>query len=200
MNEKLEGMSTGADAYVEKPFDAEYLTAIVKNLLKQREQLKQKFSGLSSSHKSPEELVATDRLFMEKVNEIVKARLTDPSFAMDQLQNELGMSRSQLYRKFKGISDRNPSEYIRILRIQHSLELLKTKQYTVYEVAYMSGFSNETHFITCSNGILVSLLVNTWPTTPDGLIPWFKDRNLEHFERFLGKIEIHRFLHQPIFI
>ena len=90
-----------------------------------------------------------DRLFMEKVNEIVKAKLADPSFALDQLQKEIGMSRGQLYRKFKMISDKNPSEYIRILRLQHSLELLKTKRYSVYEVAYMSGFSNVSYFSTC---------------------------------------------------
>jgi ligand-binding sensor domain-containing protein/signal transduction histidine kinase/AraC-like DNA-binding protein len=149
VDEKIQGVSNGADAYVEKPFDAEYLKSIVKNLLKQREQLRQKFSGLTPSENTHEEHTGTDQLFMKKMNGIVKAKLADPSFGLDQLQKEIGMSRSQLYRKFKMISDKSPSEYIRILRLQHSLELLKAKRYSVYEVSDMSGFTNETHFITC---------------------------------------------------
>jgi len=149
VDEKIEGMATGADAYLEKPFDPDYLSAIVKNLLEQREKLRQKFSGSGHPDPNQEALGSTERLFMDKVNGIITANLADTAFSVDQLLQEIGMSRSQLYRKFKAISDRNPSEYIRMLRLQHALELLKKKDHTVNEVAYMSGFSNVSYFNTC---------------------------------------------------
>ena len=149
VDEKIEGMETGADAYVEKPFDLDFLTALVKNLINQRKKLRQKFSGLNGDAFKPDETAGADQLFIQKVYEIVKNHLSDPAFAVDQLLLEVGMSRSQLYRKFKAISEKNPSEYIRIVRLQHAAELLKKKEYTINEVAFKSGFGNVSYFNTC---------------------------------------------------
>ena len=149
MDEKIDGISSGADAYVEKPFDAEYLSAIVKNLLEQREKLRFKYSGKGSPDEMQGDLEGAERQFMERISEIIKPKLSDPSFSVENLMREIGMSRSQLYRKFKAISDRNPSEYIRILRLQHAQKLLRSGTYSVNEVAYMSGFSNVSYFNTC---------------------------------------------------
>ena len=149
VDEKIEGVETGADAYIEKPFNAEYLTAMVSNLLEQRRKLRQKFSGLSEEVIKPGEAMGADQLFLQKVNKIVMDHISDPAFAVDQLLREVGMSRSQLYRKFKAISERNPSEYIRVLRLQHATKLLRKNQYTISEVAYMSGFANVSYFNTC---------------------------------------------------
>ena len=95
------------------------------------------------------DLEGAERQFMERISEIIKPKLSDPSFSVENLMREIGMSRSQLYRKFKAISDRNPSEYIRILRLQHAQKLLRSGTYSVNEVAYMSGFSNVSYFNTC---------------------------------------------------
>ncbi len=149
VEEKIEGLETGADAYVEKPFDEEYLDVVVSNLLEQRKKLRQKFSGLTAVSLEGEETIDDEQLFIHKINEIVLAHISDPTFAVDQLLLELGMSRSQLYRKFKAISDRNPSEYIRLVRLQHAAELIRKKKYSVSEVAYMSGFGNVSYFNTC---------------------------------------------------
>ncbi|MCK5136792.1 MAG: response regulator [Bacteroidales bacterium] len=147
--EKIEGVETGADAYVEKPFDADYLAALVRNLLAQRKKLRQKFSGLSEDELKPGETGGADQVFLQKVNEIVMDHISDPAFAVDQLLLEVGMSRSQLYRKFKAISERNPSEYIRVLRLQYATKLLRKNSHTISEVAFMSGFGNVSHFNTC---------------------------------------------------
>ena len=149
VDEKIEGVETGADAYVEKPFDADYLAAMVRNLLAQRKKLRQKFSGLSEDELKPGETGGSDQVFLQKVNEIVKDHISDPAFGIDQLLLEVGMSRSQLYRKFKAISERNPSEYIRVLRLQYAIKLIRKNSYTISEVAFMSGFGNVSHFNTC---------------------------------------------------
>ena len=150
MDEKIEGLKTaGADAYVEKPFDPEYLSVQVRNLLLQRKKLKEKYSGLATSTLNADEKVDEDSIFLQKINKIVNDRISDPSFGVDQLLLEIGMSRSQLYRKFKVISDKNPSEYIRILRLQYACSLLDDSNYTISEIAYMSGFGNISYFNTC---------------------------------------------------
>jgi DNA-binding response OmpR family regulator/anti-sigma regulatory factor (Ser/Thr protein kinase) len=146
---KLEGLETGADAYLEKPFDAEYLTVLVKNLLKQRKKLRQKFSGKIEQPSDAEGLNGVEKEFLDKVNGIVMAHISNPEFSVENLMEEVGMSRSQLYRKFKAISNRNPSEYIRLLRLGHAADLLREGKYTINEVAFMSGFGNVSYFNTC---------------------------------------------------
>lgn len=150
IDEKIEGLeATGADAYVEKPFDPEYLSVLIRNLLSQRRALIEKFSGLASDALKPEEVADENQIFLQKINKIVYDNISDSSFAVDQLLVEIGMSRSQIYRKFKAISDKNPSEYIRILRLQYACDLLQQNGHTISEIAYMSGFGNISYFNTC---------------------------------------------------
>lgn len=150
IDEKIEGLeATGADAYVEKPFDPEYLSVLIRNLLTQRRVLIEKFSGLASDVLKPDEIADENQIFLQKINKIVHEHISDSSFAVDQLLVEIGMSRSQIYRKFKAISDKNPSEYIRILRLQYACDLLQKNGYTISEIAYMSGFGNISYFNTC---------------------------------------------------
>jgi signal transduction histidine kinase/ligand-binding sensor domain-containing protein/DNA-binding response OmpR family regulator len=150
IDEKIEGMeAAGADAYVEKPFDAEYLSVLIRNLLTQRRKLIEKFSGLGAGEPKPGEIADENQVFLQKINKIVNDHISESSFSVDQLLVEIGMSRSQLYRKFKAISDKNPSEYIRILRLQFACDLLQNKAYTISEIAYMSGFENISYFNTC---------------------------------------------------
>ncbi|MDT8432352.1 MAG: two-component regulator propeller domain-containing protein [Bacteroidales bacterium] len=150
IDEKIEGMeAAGADAYVEKPFDPEYLSVLVRNLLSQRRKLIEKFSGLGASSSRHGEMENENQVFLQRINQIVQDNIAESSFSVDQLLVEIGMSRSQLYRKFKAISDKNPSEYIRILRLQYACDLLQVKDHTISEIAYMSGFENISYFNTC---------------------------------------------------
>ncbi|HKK61891.1 MAG TPA: two-component regulator propeller domain-containing protein, partial [Bacteroidales bacterium] len=150
IDEKIEGLDkAGADAYIEKPFDPEYLSVQIRNLLTQRKKLKDKYSGLIAEKSKPEEKINKDELFLQNINKIVNEHITDPYFSIDQLLEEIGMSRSQLYRKFKAISDKNPSEYIRILRLQYASELISKNNNTISEIAFMSGFGNVSYFNTC---------------------------------------------------
>lgn len=149
VDEKIMGMETGADAYIEKPFDADLLSATVHNLLSQRKKLQQKFSGFNPPETSASAKNSAEEKFMAKVDKIITHHISEPDFSLDDLLKEIGMSRSQLYRKFKAISERNPSEYIRLLRIQHAEKLIRKNELSINEVAWQSGFNNVSYFNTC---------------------------------------------------
>jgi len=149
VEQRIEGLGVGADAYVAKPFDNNYLTALVKNLLAQRKMLREKFSENSDFIIEDELITGADKAFLEKIEAIVQENISDPEFSVEQMLSVVHMSRSQLYRKFKALINKNPSEYIRILRLKYAVGLLNQKQYGVNEIAYMSGFGNVSYFITC---------------------------------------------------
>ena len=149
IEQKIVGMELGADAYIEKPFDSDYLTAVVRNLLEQRKNLREKYSIQVGSILDNTDVEGADKIFFEKVEEIVQSNISDPEFSVDQLIVMVNMSRSQLYRKFKATTDKNPSEYIRILRLKHAANLILKKEFTISEIAFMSGFGNVSYFITC---------------------------------------------------
>ena len=90
--------------------------------------------------------IAVEDAFLKKVRKIVAAHYDDEYFALPQLCEKIGMSRSQLFRKMKVLIEESPSDFIRIYRMQQALQLLQTKQYSVKEVAYKVGFKDIPHF------------------------------------------------------
>jgi len=149
VEQKIEGLGAGADAYIEKPFDSDYVTAQVDNLLAQRNKLRDKFSENSEFVIDEEFINGSDQKFLQKIEETINENISDSDFSLEQLLSVVNMSRSQLYRKFKALVNKNPSEYIRIVRLKYAVTLLNKKQYSVNEIAYMSGFGNVSYFITC---------------------------------------------------
>jgi signal transduction histidine kinase/ligand-binding sensor domain-containing protein/DNA-binding response OmpR family regulator len=145
---KIEGLETGADAYIEKPFEMEYLEAVIKNLLKQRENLKKRFSSEPDIDLSELGLSTQERKFIEKTRSIIDANLGNPDFSVESLGMELGLSRSQLFRKFKTLYELKPSELIKTERLKKSKELLASKDFNINEVANLTGFKSSSYFIT----------------------------------------------------
>jgi DNA-binding response OmpR family regulator len=145
---KIEGLETGADAYIEKPFEMEYLKAVIKNLLKQRESLKKRFSSEPDIALAELGLSSHERKFIEKTRSIIDANLGNPEFSVENLGMELGLSRSQLFRKFKTLYELKPSELIKTERLKKSKELLATKDFNINEVANLTGFKSSSYFIT----------------------------------------------------
>ncbi len=143
---KLEGLEMGADAYVEKPFEFKFLNTVVTNLLNQRAAMKEKYllenlmlAGNSQDH--------VESKFLKKVEEIVINYLSDPEFSIVVLSDKLNVSRSQLFRKFKSITGKSPSDFIRILRLKKAAEIMLHDDIGVNEVAYAVGFTTPSHFI-----------------------------------------------------
>jgi signal transduction histidine kinase/CheY-like chemotaxis protein/AraC-like DNA-binding protein len=145
---RVEGINTGADAYLEKPFIQDELEALVENLIKQRMLLKQKYLLPVTGEGNKNILPAIEQNFIDRINAAVEHHLDDASFGADQLASEIGMSRAQLHRKLKAIIGRSPGELIRANRLAHAHYLLKSGVANVSEAAYQVGFTSPTSFST----------------------------------------------------
>lgn len=146
---EMEGLESGADAYITKPFKWKHLSAVIKNLLESRERLRLKFSEQPGMNADVLTTNSRDKEFIEKIMAIIEQRITDSQLSVEELSKELAMSRSNLHKKLKSLSGMGPNELIRLIRLKHAAKLLTAKQHTVAEVAYLSGFSSPSYFTKC---------------------------------------------------
>lgn len=147
-----EGIGTGADAYITKPFSPDILGLTVSNLLQSRENLMRFYRNLftqDSNGESSKDLNSLDEKFLQSIYEMLKANIDKTDFNINELCDVLNMSRSLVYKKVKMLTGLSPLEYIRSLRMQEAAKLLKTKKYKVFEVVYMVGFSDLKYFRQC---------------------------------------------------
>lgn len=156
---RVEGLETGADAYLGKPFHADELRAQVANLLSQRQRLRERFrvspaplsttAPLPGPAPTPVDVPSADTAFLQKAQAVVEAHIDDSLFTIDAFAEEMGLSRRQLQRKLKAVSDQTPSAFIRLLRLKRGAQLLEQGYGYVADVAYAVGFNNPTYFTTC---------------------------------------------------
>lgn len=146
---KIEGMELGADAYIEKPFSVEYLNACVANLINNREKLRQAFAKSPFIAASTMALTKADEEFIKKLNEIIHANISNPDFSMEDMADNLNISRSNFYRKIKGVLDLSPNEYLRIERLKRAAQLLKEGESRINEICYTVGFNSPSYFSKC---------------------------------------------------
>lgn len=146
LQSKIEGLETGADAYIEKPFSPEYLQVQIANLLANRSKIKEYFASSPLVHIKSIAYSKADELFLEKLNEVIYANLDDTELDVEKLAKLVNMSRPTLYRKIKSISDLTPNELINITRLKRAAELLVEGNYKIYEVADMAGYGSQTNF------------------------------------------------------
>ncbi|WP_125077629.1 hybrid sensor histidine kinase/response regulator transcription factor [Rufibacter latericius] len=146
-----EGLDTGADAYLTKPFSPELLQIKIKNLLESQEKLKKFYLNLFNinSPQPEKETSSLDEQFLKRIYEILKENLDNSEFNVNDLSAALNMSRSLAYKKIKLLTGASPVEYLRTLRLQESARLLKTGKYKVFEVAYQVGFNDDKYFRQC---------------------------------------------------
>lgn len=146
---KLEGLETGADDYIIKPFDAEELKIRVKNLIIQRKKLREKFHRDFFINEKIPQLTNADERFVQKAKTVIENHMTNPDFNTNSFSQRLGISRMQLYRKLRGFADQSPSEFIRNIRLKHSVILLKEGNDNITQIAYHVGFNDPTYYSTC---------------------------------------------------
>lgn len=147
-NEK-EGLGTGADEFVLKPFNVETLKLRVDNLLRTKKVWAEKFKTNASGSSWKELSNKLDQDFLKKAMDIVEEHLDDASFSVEDFSVAIGMSRSTLFKKIKSISQQSTSEFIRSIRLNKASELLKSHDYSITEVIFMVGFSDPKYFRTC---------------------------------------------------
>ncbi|MBI9063324.1 MAG: response regulator [Marinilabiliaceae bacterium] len=145
---QITGMQLGADAYISKPFSDDLLISQINNLLTQREKMRQHFGSNIPASLTPE-MNGLDNYFLNKLNDIIEENLTTDSFDIEQLTKIIGISRSQLHRKLKNLTNYSTSEYIRVYRLEKAIDLLKTGQYNIDEVAHVVGFNTHSYFTRC---------------------------------------------------
>lgn len=145
---RLEGLERGADAFLAKPFLLDELRATIDNLIAGRLKLKGKFSGAQQQADKVEqqEIVDSDKQLMERIMKSVNKNIGDSDFNVEQLCQEVGVSRTQLHRKMKELTGLSTTEFIRNIRLEQAARLLKERHFNISQVAYTLGFSNMAHF------------------------------------------------------
>jgi signal transduction histidine kinase/ligand-binding sensor domain-containing protein/DNA-binding response OmpR family regulator len=146
LEDKIEGLDAGVDAYLTKPFSAKELQATVKNLLHQRIQLKKRFSKSMVIRPSEVSVVSADQLFLGKVIQIIESNFGNEQFSVEMLAGNVNMSVTQLNRKLNALIDQPPGQLIRAFRLQRAADLLKQKAGTVSEISYKVGFTDNAYF------------------------------------------------------
>ena len=144
----IEGLESGADDYVAKPFSSAILQVKIKNLIESRALLRKKFMNepfAAINEISPSKL---DETLIKKAYSIVEENLSNPDFDVNEFAREIGISRTQLYRKIQAISGQSVKEFIRIIRLKKAVELLLIKDKNISEIAFAVGFNSLSYFTT----------------------------------------------------
>ena len=153
---RIEGLETGADDFITKPFDGEELQVRVRNLINQRKQLSVILERkIQKSHSSTildfedSGITSMDERFLQKVFATVKEHFADPEFDVEAFCREIALSRMQLHRKIKALTGQTTNGFIRTFRLKSAAELIKKKSATVAEIAYDVGFNSPSYFSEC---------------------------------------------------
>lgn len=143
---KIEGLETGADDYITKPFNMQLLQLRIRNLITIRERLKDQ--SARSLELSPSAITVTslDEAFLQKFIGLVEAHMDESEYSIDDLAHQIAMSRMQLYRKLKALTGETPNTLIRNIRLKRAAQLLDTRQFNISEVAYKVGFTDLKYF------------------------------------------------------
>ncbi|MFQ5632192.1 MAG: ATP-binding protein, partial [bacterium] len=143
---KVEGLETGADDYIIKPFDARELQVRVKNLIEQRRKLRERFAKEITLQPKDIAITSMDAQFLQKAMDVVEQNLSDPEFSTDMFAKQVAMSRMQLHRKLRALTDHSAHGFIRAYRLKRAAQLLQHQAGTVTEICYDVGFSSLSHF------------------------------------------------------
>jgi DNA-binding response OmpR family regulator/anti-sigma regulatory factor (Ser/Thr protein kinase) len=146
---KLEGLNTGADDYLVKPFDAPELLVRIHNLVNQRKLLRRKYAGDILLKPSEVAIKSTEEVFLQKIMDVIESNMSEEDFGVEELARQVMMSRSQLHRKLIALTGQSPSEVIRNTRLLRAKELLQKKSATPSEVAFRVGFNSHAYFSKC---------------------------------------------------
>jgi signal transduction histidine kinase/DNA-binding response OmpR family regulator/Tfp pilus assembly protein PilF len=146
---KLQGLETGADDYLTKPFDNKELVIRIKNLIENRRQMRERFSRemLLGPKKIP--VTSMDEKFLQKVMDAVERNMGDPEFSMEKFGQQVALSRMQLHRKLKALTNQSPGDFLRSMRLKRAKRLLESRAGNVSEIAYEVGFNNLSYFSKC---------------------------------------------------
>ncbi|WP_158281560.1 hybrid sensor histidine kinase/response regulator transcription factor [Sediminitomix flava] len=143
---KIEGLQTGADLYISKPFEIDILKLQIQNIFHNQEKSIQKLQERHIFIPTDVSENKTDQSFIEDIIQKIKLNISDSEFKVDALSKELGMTTRNLHLKLKSLTGFTPGEFLRNIRLETAAKIIKTSKLTVAEVAYQTGFTNPSHF------------------------------------------------------
>jgi AraC-like DNA-binding protein len=143
---KLDNLEVGADDYLTKPFNVKELKLKIKNILLQRNRLREHLKNRFLF--TADKLTADDK-FLQKASEIIQANLSNSEFSVEEFQQEMGYSKTQLYRKIKAITGQSASEFIRLIRLKKAALMLESDDAQIAQIAYETGFNSPAYFTKC---------------------------------------------------
>lgn len=146
---QLEGVESGADAYITKPFSPRLLQARISQLIEQRNKLRKKYSSDPTITEAPLCSTELDKRFSERLKIVMDKQLLNPDFTIDEFAAIMKLGRTIFFRKVKGITGYTPNEYMRIARMKKAVELLNEGNYNISEITYMVGMKNPYYFSKC---------------------------------------------------
>ena len=146
LDDKIEGLETGIDAYLTKPFSAKELRVQIKNLIIQRKELRKRFAKATVIKPSEVTTASVDQLFLQKTIKFIESNYENEQFNVEQLAEYIGMSVSQLNRKLNALVNQPAGQLIRSLRLQRAADLLKLNSGNVAEICYKVGFNDQAYF------------------------------------------------------
>jgi len=143
---RIDGLERGADAYLAKPFNIEELKVQLRALINQRKRLQERYAAIGHLVLKEDMEFHMEDAFIHRVREIMLSELGNENLDIQRICDQISMSRTQLYRKFRSLTNRTVTEYLRSLRLHRAQELLEGHRLTVAEAAYKTGFRNVSHF------------------------------------------------------
>ncbi|HZL10740.1 MAG TPA: substrate-binding domain-containing protein [Prolixibacteraceae bacterium] len=150
LEHKLEGLEEGADSYIPKPFNSKHLEIRVKKLLESRMKIREHYRGMPEFQEEEETgLSRLDKKFLARLTMIIGQNIGKEDMSVEELSEKAGMSRVHLYRKIKKLTDMSVSEFVIVVKLKKSLELLRNSGKTIAEIAYEVGFSSPSYYTRC---------------------------------------------------
>ena len=146
ITDHIVGYETGADDYVYKPFDSALLKARVKNLIQKKETIRHQFIGQDGIINSKAEVNSLDFSFIDQIMGLIQGHYSDPEFNVNNIIDQMAMSRSVFYSKFKALSNQSINELIVQFRLKKAEEMLRTSEHSIGDIAWQSGFSDPAYF------------------------------------------------------
>jgi signal transduction histidine kinase/ligand-binding sensor domain-containing protein/DNA-binding NarL/FixJ family response regulator len=148
----IDGLKYGADAYITKPFNIDLLAARIQNLLDQRKRLVDKYQNhLKVMELAPDEVIVTakDEQFLKDVIKIIEENISDPDFNIEKITQFVGLGRTTFFKKLKSLTGLAPVEFMKDMKLKRGYQLLQTGEFTISEIAYQLGFSDAGYFSKC---------------------------------------------------
>ena len=143
------GFESGADAYIQKPFNEALLMIRVRKLIENRKRVKEYFEKNLTFGERKDNVASIDKVFINKFHQLVEKNLNDSELNVDDIGKMIGLSRIQLYRKIKSLTNYAPNELVRIIRLRAAADLLVRSEKNISEIAYEVGFTSPSYFTKC---------------------------------------------------